>query len=241
MKTSDTITQIAPALVAAQAALRPIGKDGKNPAFRSTYATLDAIMEGVRPVLAANGLAVMQSVTLPETNADGKLTGITIETLVLHTSGEYLASYTPIPVAKADAHGLGSAISYGRRYGLQTALALQTGDDDDGNAAVTQTHRPAKTKAAPQPEPGKRLHESVPDTPRDGMSLAKAEGISLKGQRLGDMDTDRLAKLLTWANEKSNDVIALACQTLLDARATEADDMADEMDQVLNLPNSLPF
>lgn len=238
MKTSDTITQIAPALVAAQAALRPIGKDGKNPAFRSTYATLDAIMEGVRPVLAANGLAVMQSVTLPETNQDGKLVGITVETLLLHTSGEWMTSYTPIPVAKADAHGLGSAISYGRRYGLQTALALQTGDDDDGNAAVTQTHRPAKTKAAPQPEPGKRLHESVPDTPRDGMSLAKAEGITLKGQRLGDMDTDRLAKLLTWANEKSNDVIALACQTLLDARATEADDMADEVDQ---LPDSLPF
>lgn len=238
MKTSDTITQIAPALVAAQAALRPIGKDGKNPAFRSTYATLDAIMEGVRPVLAANGLAVMQSVTLPETNADGKLVGITIETLVLHTSGEYLASYTPIPVAKSDAHGLGSAISYGRRYGVQTALALQTGDDDDGNAAVTQTRRPAKTKAAPQPEPGKRLHESVPDTPSDGMSLAKAEGITLKGQRLGDMDTDRLAKLLTWANEKQNDVIAMACQTLLDARAAEADDMADEVDQ---LPDSLPF
>lgn len=245
MTQSESIAKISPALVAAQAQLRPIAKDAKNPAFRSRYASLDAIMEAVRPALAANGLALVQGTVHPETNGDGRLVGITVQSKVVHVSGEWMASVVPVPVGKADAHGLGSALSYGRRYGVSALLALTTDEDDDGNAAAVQTSRPGgptgKSIPAPPPAapaPGKRLHETVPETPREAMSLAKAEGITLKGQRLGDMDTDRLAKLLTWANEKSNDVIALACQTLLDARATEADDMADEVDQ---LPDSLPF
>ena len=65
----------------------------------------------------------------------------------------------------------------------------------------------------------------------------------MKGQRLGDMDEERLDKLAAWASEKGNAAVYAACQTILAAReaAMMADDMADEMDQVLNLPGSLPF
>ena len=56
MKSSESVAAIAPSLVKAGAALGPIGKDATNPAFRNKYATLDAIMEQVRPVLAAHGL-----------------------------------------------------------------------------------------------------------------------------------------------------------------------------------------
>lgn len=245
MTQSESIAKIAPALVAAQGKIGPISKDAKNPAFRSRYATLDAIMDAVRPVLTANGLALVQGVTVPETNAEGKLVGITVQTKVVHSSGEWMSSVVPVPVGKADAHGLGSALSYGRRYGVSALLALTTDEDDDGNTAALQSSRPggpsAKSSAkeqTPPPPAGKRLHETVPETPREAMPLVKAESITINGQRLGDMDTERLAKLLPWANEKSNDVIALACQTLLDARAAEADQMADE---VQTLPDSLPF
>ena len=67
MTMSETIGAIAPALVKAQAEIKPITKDSTNPAFRSKYTSLDAIMEVVRPVLAKNGLIVVQSGWTPST------------------------------------------------------------------------------------------------------------------------------------------------------------------------------
>ena len=92
------------------------------------------------------------------------------------------------------------------------------------------------TSAPPPPPAGQRLHERVPETPAAPMSLAKAEAMTMKGQRLGDMDEERLDKLAAWASEKGNAAIHAACQTILAAR--EAAMMADEVDQ---LPDSLPF
>lgn len=232
MNRSESIAQIAPALVAAQGQFGPIVKDGKNPAFRSKYATLDGIMAAIRPALAANGLAVVQGAVHPETDG-GKLVGLTVESVLVHTSGEWMATVVPVPVGKSDAHGLGSAMSYGRRYGISALLALTTDEDDDGNAAARPPQRPS---APPPPPAGQRLHESVPETPREPMPLAKAEAMTMKGQRLGDMDEERLDKLAAWAKEKGNAAIYAACQTILAAR--EAAMAEDEIDE---LPDSLPF
>ena len=145
MKTSNSIGAIAPALVAAAAELQPVSKDATNPAFRNKYATLDAIMEQVRPVLARHGLAVLQTGTAPET-IDGRLVAVGIETMLLHKSGEWIASSVTLPVEKLTAQGAGSAISYGRRYGLSAILGL-TAEDDDGQAASA---RPAVSARRPQ-------------------------------------------------------------------------------------------
>ena len=168
MKTSESILKIAPALVAAGAELQPVAKDATNPAFRNKYATLDAIMEQIRPVLAKHGLVALQGVTHPET-IDGRITGLNVETRLIHTSGEWIASSVTLPVEKGTAQGAGSAISYGRRYGLSALLGL-TAEDDDGHAASTSAASTsaaprASRPAAPEVEPGKRLHESVPETP----------------------------------------------------------------------------
>ena len=239
MTRSESIAKIAPALVAAQAAFPSIVKDGKNPAFRSKYATLDSIMAAVRPALVANGLAVVQGAIHPETDGP-KLVGLAVESVLVHTSGEWMATMVPVPVTKSDAHGLGSALSYGRRYGISALLALTTDEDDDGNAAARlpqrQEPRQERPAAPPPPPAGQRLHERVPETPAAPMSLAKAEAMTMKGQRLGDMDEERLDKLAAWASEKGNAAIHAACQTILAAR--EAAMMADEVDQ---LPDSLPF
>jgi len=170
MNASPTITAIAPALVAAVGELAPVSKDATNPAFRNKYATLDSMMEQVRPVLARHGLAVLQSVTHPETDA-GRVVGIAVETRVLHTSGEWIAGLVTLPVEKSTAQGTGSAISYGRRYGLSALLGL-TAEDDDGQAASApklapaRAARPAAAPAAPAAEAGQRLYEAVPATPR---------------------------------------------------------------------------
>ncbi len=245
MRRSESIAKIAPALVAAQAAFPPIVKDGKNPAFRSKYATLDGIMAAIRPALAAHGLAVVQGAIHPETDG-AKLVGLSVESVLVHTSGEWMATVVPVPVTKSDAHGLGSALSYGRRYGISALLALTTDEDDDGNAATRppqqsrqefrQESRQERPAAPPSPPAGQRLHERVPETPAAPMPLAKAEALTMKGQRLGDMDDERLDKLAAWASEKGNAAVHAACQTILAAR--EAEGMADEVDQ---LPDSLPF
>ena len=235
MTSSETTATLCAALVAAQGGLKPIAKDGKNPAFRSKYATLDGIMETVRPALAAHGLAVVQGVVHPETGEGGRLVGIMVETRLIHTSGEWLASVVPVPVAKGDAHGLGSALSYGRRYGISALLALSTDEDDDGNAAAKAP--PAKPQAKPAPAapaPGQRLHDRVPTTPPpEAMSLAKAETVELKGQRLADMDDDRLDKLRAWAQDKGNGFILAAIDAIQASR--------DAADEVEPLDSSLPF
>jgi hypothetical protein len=167
------------------------------------------------------------------------LVGIMVETRLIHTSGEWLASVVPVPVAKGDAHGLGSALSYGRRYGISALLALSTDEEDDGNAAAkappARQERPAKPAPA-APAPGQRLHDRVPTTPPpEAMTLAKAETVELKGQRLVDMDDDRLDKLRAWAQDKGNGFILAAIDAIQASR-----DAADE-GEIETLDGSLPF
>jgi len=150
MTMSETIGAIAPALVKAQAEIRPIVKDSTNPAFRSKYTSLDAIMEVVRPVLAKNGLIVVQSVL---DTIDGEhSTSITVESRVIHSSGEWIAGVVQVPVMQQTSHGFGSALSYGRRYSLSALLSLASDEDDDGNGAIGQQQARPQIKPGPPPQ-----------------------------------------------------------------------------------------
>jgi hypothetical protein len=169
-----------------------------------------------------------------------------VETRLIHTSGEWLASVVPVPVAKGDAHGLGSALSYGRRYGISALLALSTDEDDDGNAAAKAPPAKSQTKPAPAaPAPGQRLHDRVPTTPPpEAMTLSKAETVSVKAKDgssrfLVSMNDDELDTLRAWAQDKGNTYMVAAIDAIQASR-----DAADEpggdgyMD---SLPGSLPF
>lgn len=229
MKTSSSIGAIAPALVAAAAELQPVSKDATNPAFRNKYATLDAIMEQVRPVLARHGLAVLQTGTAPET-IDGRLVAVGVETMLLHKSGEWIASSVTLPVEKLTAQGAGSAISYGRRYGLSAILGL-TAEDDDGQAASARPAAPARPepRAETAPEPGQRLYAAVPDTPRakpfsGDVGEAMAWKLPFKKSKfynvaLQDIPENELEKLLEFVRrdpDKFRDIIARV-ETVLEA------------------------
>jgi hypothetical protein len=136
MKTSDTITKIADALVKAQAAMKPALKDSRNPHFNSRYADLASVWDAIREPLTSNGLSVIQMV------GSNELEKTTLTTRVTHVSGEWIESTWQIPVGKQDPQGLGSAISYARRYALASAIGVVQ-DDDDGNAAMPrQTQQP---------------------------------------------------------------------------------------------------
>jgi hypothetical protein len=119
---------IAGAIVKAQMAFGPALKTSQNPHFKSRYADLSACVEAVIEALNANGIALIQR-SLPCES------GVTVETVFLHTSGETLSSGPlHVPAQKQDAQGYGSALTYARRYSLMAACGIAP-EDDDGHAA----------------------------------------------------------------------------------------------------------
>jgi hypothetical protein len=140
MEFSPTVTAITKALVKVQEKIQNPTTTAKNPFFKSKYAPLDEILAMVRPILAENGLVVLQ-----EASGDGSFA--TISTILMHDSGEYLktAALTLKPV-KTDPQGIGSAITYGRRYALLSILGLAGEPDDDANVATHGAATPEKAE-----------------------------------------------------------------------------------------------
>ena len=123
------MNELAKALVKAQAAMNHAAKDSKNPHFKSAYSSLASVIDAVRPALSSNGLAFVQRMH----DSQG---GVAVETVLIHESGEqYGCGVLFIPASKQDAQGFGSALSYAKRYSLQSALGIASADDD-GEAAV---------------------------------------------------------------------------------------------------------
>ena len=138
MKMSETIAELATALSKAQGQIDSAIKGSTNPAFKSKYADINSLRDAIREPLAANDLALVQ---FPRIVSGG----IEVETMILHKSGEFMSETLGMPVMKNDPHGVGSAITYARRYGFSAILNLAA-EDDDGNAAVKS--QPAKSVEA---------------------------------------------------------------------------------------------
>jgi len=131
--------KIAPAFIKAKKEFAPAMKDKSNPAFRSKYADLGACLEAVEDALLNNEIALYQ-----ETFDDS--TGVTVETVLLHSSGETIrGGKLHVPAAKQDPQGYGSALTYARRYSLMTACGIAP-EDDDGNAASKPRAQQAPAK-----------------------------------------------------------------------------------------------
>ena len=119
---------IAPAFVKAKREFGPALKKSVNPHLKNKYADLGACLEAVEDALLNNGIALMQ-----DTSEDA--TGVTVETVFLHESGEQIrCGKLHVPASKQDPQGYGSALTYARRYSLMTACGIAQ-EDDDGNAA----------------------------------------------------------------------------------------------------------
>lgn len=213
---------IAAALVKAHLNLRAIGKDATNPHFKNKYASLDAILETVRPILAEQGLVVTQT---SETLMDGK--ALKVISILLHESGEWLSSEAFVPLSKQDAQGAGGALTYGRRYSLCALLALATDEDDDGNTAS----RPAqRQQRAPKPEPApENFHGSNSTKPDADKAWPFGEK---KGTRLGDFSTEELKQMQKWCKEKKKDDIAKAIGNVLTDRALSPENAEARMQRV---------
>lgn len=130
------------ALLNAQQEFPVLVKDATNPAYRSRYATLSAVQEAAFPALHKHGLVVLQSARTEVTEV-GLL--VYVGATLFHVeSGESLVQELGLSPTRTDPQGIGSAITYGRRYVLMTLLGLAA-DDDDGNGASLVGARVAST------------------------------------------------------------------------------------------------
>lgn len=146
------------ALQAAKGTFAAVHKDGTNPHLRNAYATLGAVLEAVEPSLHINGISIVQT---PAPCGDGWA----LETVIRHRDGHQIAGLVPLIFGSGaeklnPMQGLGSAISYARRYALMSMLSLTAEDDDGATAGAPtipqrQAHRNGNGNG--QPRTGKAL------------------------------------------------------------------------------------
>lgn len=135
---SASIGALAAALAKAQGEMEGAAKGNTNPHFKSKYADLASVWDACRGPLSKHGLSVLQPVS-----ADGAK--VTVTTILAHSSGEWLEESLTMTAQQNTPQGVGSAITYGRRYGLASMVGIAP-EDDDGNAASGHNH-PARAKA----------------------------------------------------------------------------------------------
>jgi hypothetical protein len=132
MKMSDQINELATALAKAQGEIENASKNSQNPHFRSKYADLAEVLNTIRPVFSKYGLAVAQFPSY----LDGV---VSVTTILTHTSGQWMQGTASAPATKLDPQGVGSCVTYLRRYSLAGLGIAQ--EDDDANSASNR--RPA--------------------------------------------------------------------------------------------------
>ena len=164
--------------------------DGKNPFFKSTYITLDGILQTVRPLLAKHDLAVFQ-------NAFTDNEWICVKTTILHSSGENIESdVMKMKPVKNDPQAIGSCITYMKRYSIGAALGICESVDDDGNAA---TYGNGSPQSKPVPKQPQRKQEQ----PTNTVVAPKAVYLNQEGQNY-------INQLIhQYAEAKNEDVIEL--------------------------------
>lgn len=160
------------ALAKAQGEIEGAKKDSTNPHFKSNYADLASVWSAIREPLAKNGLAITQ---WPRVVSGA----VEIET-ILAFGEQFISDVLWMPCTKMDAHGIGSAITYGRRYALM-AIAGVAPEDDDANAAVghpgsagggTEFRPPGPRRQSSWGDGGKPA--AVAEAARDGLTQGAA-------------------------------------------------------------------
>ena len=179
--------EISAAMALAFAKIEGAVKGKTNPAFRSKYADLAAVVDAIKPALAEHGLWFRQ-VTHP---ADG---GVCIETVIHHSSGESLACGPLfVPASKQDAQGFGSALTYCRRYSLMAAFGVPA-EDDDANAAVA---------SKPAQKPAERISEQESRLILDSLREAAMHGLESLQARFKAIPNSP-AKTQVWSEHQSS-------------------------------------
>lgn len=184
----------AKAFVAAQQDMEAVKKAATNPAFKSKYADLSEVVESVVPALNKHGIGAIQS-----PGYDGDMVSVT--TMLLHESGASMTGVLKLRPSKTDPQGVGSAITYGRRYSLLSMTGAAP-EDDDGNAASgprqgqQQRQQPSRqqTQGPTLSDRADALEAALRQASPDDLPKAWEKGAQLLAA-LSTEDTERLATI----------------------------------------------
>ena len=193
-------TNLIESLVKAQSEMTHAAFDQTNPHFKSKFASLKSVIDAIKPALNANGIFFMQ-VSHPLDH------GVGIETIFCKADEKLSTGVVMVPVDKANAQGLGSALTYAKRYSLAMACGIAADVDDDGNGAA----------AAPPQRKGQSVVRTVieqegivvDETKRDAyvtQLLAKVTDDDAAGvqELVDELSTDSDMKIAVWAELPSN-------------------------------------
>lgn len=150
MNKSETIGKLAKAIALAQLEVENAVKDTKNEFFKSSYADLAAVLNVIRPVFSKHNIAIVQLPSFASPIAS-------VETMLIHESGEFISNVCSSPVGKQDAQGIGSAITYLRRYSLAAFCGIAQEDDDGNGASDKGNTKPPANKPQTKTVESKRL------------------------------------------------------------------------------------
>lgn len=212
MNRSETIAKLAKSLVLFNSEVNKIAKDADNPFFKNNYATLDTIIDEIRPILSKHGLSIMQ---IP--SGDGQ--NVTLKTLLLHESGEWLESdeLTMKPV-KNDPQAVGSCITYARRYSLAAFLSLNTGEDDDGNGATygkdkpkpkgNNGHNPSKPQGSGNGKASEKQMKMIHAKIAHVATLTQTDKQTVEDILKGNINADNLSDLSSQLASKAIQVLS---------------------------------
>lgn len=140
MDKSENINELAAGLAKAQGMMKGAKKDSDNPFFKSRYADLASCWDAIREPFALNGLSIAQL-----TEQSPEL--VIVETILMHSSGQWIGSKISMKPVKTDPQGIGSCLTYARRYGLCAITGIAP-EDDDGNSASGKTNTTINEKQA---------------------------------------------------------------------------------------------
>jgi hypothetical protein len=163
MTHSEQINEIAAALAKAQGVITGAVKDSANPFFKSKYADLASVWDACRKPLSDNGLSVVQS---PEANG----AVVTLETILLHSSGQWFRNTLTVSAKEDSPQAIGSAITYLRRYVLQSFAGVAP-EDDDAEAA----HGRAGYSVQPSAAKNVSRHTDEGPTVMDGLTIVRVD------------------------------------------------------------------
>ena len=219
MDKSESIIELAKALCEVQKTELFALTDKKNPFFKSKYADLSSVWNAIRLPLTINGLAITQTTT------SGNADGVTIETTLMHVSGEYVSGALYIKPEKNTPQGLGSAITYGRRYALMGIVGIAP-EDDDGERAMARKH---KYKADTQ-----KINVQVePDVPDTIVKKSDAKGTVTVEEFFArkNMSKDEVVEFNDYLIESAK-LLGMDVKTLK-RNAEAADDLEDMLESVI--------
>lgn len=162
MNSSIEINELATALCQAQSQMGGAVKDSSNPFFKSNYADLTSVIKAIKQPFSDNGLSYSQ---FPVSDDNG----IGVATILMHTSGQWLKFEYTLPMVKRDPQAAGSAITYARRYALQSIAGIPTADDDAESAMLRGDDKKVITL-----EQGMIIHDLITETDSDYYKFCKA-------------------------------------------------------------------